>query len=166
MPPDESLNQLINEALEKLDLALMEALKLSSEGGKQFYQVGKLGRSIGLIREFQAPIFEKYPEFKPVPPWQNEPDPCLTEEQKALIAKLSQEKLEDIDHALLSYANRQFQKVAKIIGLFMMESDLHLPGIPDIFYAQRIEALASKGLLEHQGNLKFMRYSEVRAPNT
>ena len=166
MPSAESLNQLVCEALDKLDMALIEALKLSREDDNESYQVGTLGRSIGLIREFQRPFFEKHPEFKPAPPWLNEPEPCLSEEQKSSISRLSLEKLEEIDRILLSYANEQFQKVAKIVGLFMMRSDLHLSGVPDIFYAQRIEALANNGLLEYQGNLKFMRYSEVRILKT
>ena len=55
-------------------------------------------------------------------------------------------------------------KVAKLVAMFMNESDLHFSGVPDVFYAQRVQALVDNGLLEAQGNLKFMRYSEVRKP--
>ena len=166
MPSDESLNKLITEAIEKLDSALMEALELSSEGSQELYQIGKLGRTIGLLREFQSPIFEKHPELMPSTPWQDEPEPRLTDEQTKSVSMLSEEKLKNIDNALLLYANNRFQKVAKIVATFITESDLHTSGIPDIFYAERIERLSSKGLLESQGNLKFMRYSEVRVPKT
>jgi len=166
VPSDESLNKLITEAIEKLDSALIEALKLSREGSQELYQIGKLGRSIGLLQEFQSPIFEKCPELMPAPSWQDEAEPRLTDKQKESVSKLSEEQLKNIDNALLSYANKRFQKVAKIVAKFITESNLHLPEIPDVFYAQRIAELSSKGLLESQGNLKFMRYSEVRVPKT
>ena len=166
MPSDESLNKLVIEAIESLDSALTEVFELSHKGSQELYQVGKLGKAIGLLREFQSPIFEKHPEFIQAPPWQDELELILTVKQQESVSKLSEEQLKIIDNALLSYANKRFQKVAKIIATFITESNLHLSGIPDIFYAQRIEKLSSKGLLESQGNLKFMRYSEVREPKT
>ena len=166
MPNHESINRLIEEALEKLNAALADALNLSHDGEKNLYKIGTLGRSIGLLREFQAPIFEEYPELKPPPPWAGEIEPILTREQSINIAKLSEQVVNEIDIALLSFASINFQKVAKIVGTFMSESPLHVSGIPDIFYAQRIEILAHDSKLEYQGNLKFMRYSEVRLPKT
>jgi hypothetical protein len=38
------------------------------------------------------------------------------------------------------------------------------PNIPDIYYAQRLRRLVAVGELESQGNLEYMRYSEVRLP--
>ena len=38
------------------------------------------------------------------------------------------------------------------------------PNIPDIYYAQRVRRLVAVGELESQGNLEYMRYSEVRLP--
>jgi hypothetical protein len=37
--------------------------------------------------------------------------------------------------------------------------------IPDVFYGQRVLQLASEGLLSAQGNLRRMRFSEVRKLN-
>lgn len=162
MSSNKSLNQLIEDALGSLDLVLSEVLELSRKGDKELYQIGKLGRSIGLIREFQAPLFEKYPELKPDPPWPNEEPPGLTEEQKLLVATLTLEELEAIDNELLLYANQRFQKVAMIIALFMARSNLTLPNVPGKFYAQRVKALVDRGALVGQGNLDHMRYSEVR----
>lgn len=48
--------------------------------------------------------------------------------------------------------------------MFMSNSELYIPGIPDLFYSQRIEAMVNKKNLEHQGNLKYMRHCEVRVP--
>jgi hypothetical protein len=165
-PSDLSLNTYLVEALEKLDLALNEALALSRNGSEDFYHVGTLGRSIGLIREFQSPILKKYPELKPPPPWQDWSIPELTQEEIDCVSKITDEALEEIDAALLSYINIQFQKVARIVGTFMTESKLHNAGVPDIFYGQRIETLCERELLHFKGNLKFMRYCEVRLAQT
>ena len=49
-----------------------------------------------------------------------------------------------------------------IIGMAMGELPDRISGIHDVFYSQRIQKLVEKDLLESQGNLQFMRYSEVR----
>ena len=91
-----------------------------------------------------------------------QPDPELTEDQTALVSKLSKNDLNEIDEALLSNTKRQWRKVAMIVGITMSESPDRINGIPDIFYSQRIRGLVEKKLIESQGDLQFMRYSEVR----
>ena len=93
-----------------------------------------------------------------------EPDPDLTEEQRALINKLNLEDIQEIDKALLANACDYWRKVARVVGATMMELPERVPGIPDIYYAERIKELVKKGLLESQGNLSYMRFSEVRLP--
>jgi hypothetical protein len=44
----------------------------------------------------------------------------------------------------------------------MMEDVHRIEGIPDLFYAQRIASLVEKGVLLFQGNLKSLRFSEVK----
>jgi hypothetical protein len=46
----------------------------------------------------------------------------------------------------------------------MSNPSVRVPGLPDLYYAERIRALVTRGLLLAEGNLKFMRYSEVRLP--
>ena len=89
-------------------------------------------------------------------------DPPLTEEQSELVSKLSEVELSNIDDALLSNISTQWRKVARVVGTTMSELENRITGIPDVFYAQRVLYLAQKGLLESQGNLKAMRYCEVR----
>lgn len=36
------------------------------------------------------------------------------------------------------------------------------PGIPDVFYAQRVRTLVERGVLEAADDLSRMRYCEVR----
>lgn len=91
-------------------------------------------------------------------------DPPLTDEQSELVSKLSEADLSIIDGALLSNISSQWRKVARVVGTTMTEQENRIKGIPDVFYAQRISHLAQKGLIESQGNLQAMRYSEVKLP--
>lgn len=69
-------------------------------------------------------------------------------------------EIEAIDQALLSNVSNEWRKVAMVVGMAMDEYSI--PGIPDVFYAQRVRRLAELGRLESQGNLAYMRFSEVR----
>ncbi len=91
-------------------------------------------------------------------------DPPLTTEQEKLVAKLSEADLEIIDKVLLQNACDFWRKVSRVVGASIREFDGNFQGVPDVFFAQRIRQLAKEGLLESQGNLKKMRYSEIRLP--
>jgi len=93
------------------------------------------------------------------------PDPDLTEDEKELVAKLSDEQLKEIDELLLSFATNRYRKVAMLVGSAMMDLPNRVKGIPDIFYSQRVRKLVEDGQLESQGNLQYMRFSEVRLSN-
>ncbi|TBU94413.1 DUF3658 domain-containing protein [Phytopseudomonas dryadis] len=81
-----------------------------------------------------------------------------------LIAALRPEQVQAIDSAVMRAADRNWRKVAFIVGTAMGTLPERVPGIPDVFYAQRVAALVAQGRLESQGNLARMRYSEVRLP--
>ena len=51
-----------------------------------------------------------------------------------------------------------------LVGLSIMDLREDIPNIPDVFYAQRIKKIVGKGLLIAEGNLDYMRFSEVRLP--
>ncbi len=89
-------------------------------------------------------------------------DPPLTAEQVVLVGKLSEAKINSIDSALLSNISPQWRKVARVVSATMAEQKNRKAGIPDVFYAQRVSLLVEKGIIESQGNLKAMRYCEVR----
>jgi len=93
------------------------------------------------------------------------PDPPLTPEQEEIVALLSDADLARIDQALLSKAGPRRRKVAFIAGSTMSEFPESIPGIPDVFYAQRIRRLVDTGELEAFGYLDSMRYCEVRLSN-
>jgi uncharacterized protein DUF3658 len=92
------------------------------------------------------------------------PDPPLSSEEARVAASLSKDLIERIDAELLEHARRQSRKVAMLVGLAMSNPSVRVPGLPDLYYAQRVRLLVAKGALLSEGNLDFMRYSEVRLP--
>jgi hypothetical protein len=44
----------------------------------------------------------------------------------------------------------------------MMNQNDRMQGFPDTFYSQRVAHMVRIGLLEAEGNLDYMRFSEVR----
>jgi hypothetical protein len=95
----------------------------------------------------------------------NEQDECLSEAEERRLAKLPAAIVTQIDQALLANATLKFRKVAYIVGV-VMRSLRDIPyKIPDVYYAQRIAKLVDAGFLEAAGNLRRMRFSEVRLPS-
>ena len=90
------------------------------------------------------------------------PDPDLTPEQKLKVSLLSEIQIEEIDEKLVSFATNRWQKVAKIVGMTVQNLQSRVIGIPDVYYAQRVSKLVKNGVLESQGNLQYMRFSEIR----
>lgn len=89
-------------------------------------------------------------------------DMPLTDLQQRSIASLTDEDIAWIDRQLLSHCDGQFRKIAYIVGTAMSLDPERRPGIPDVFYAQRVRVLVERGLLEEQGDITRMRYCEVR----
>lgn len=94
-----------------------------------------------------------------------EPDPSLTPEQETKVAQLSEAEVAAIDDALMGHVSQRWRKVAMVVGITMSELPERVMGIPDVYYTQRLRALVEKGRLESQGNLDYMRFSEVRLPS-
>ena len=96
-----------------------------------------------------------------------EPDGDLSPEVRALVDNLSPNQLSEIDNALLSNCLTQWRKVAAVVGFTMTNEFMaEYPGIPDVFFSQRVRSLVDRGILESEGNLSYMRYSEVRLART
>ena len=121
------------------------ALDLALPGGSQTSPLGVTGSAVPKSHDI-------------------EPDGPLTPQEQVVADSLSLDLLRRIDAALLSHATRTNRKIAMIVGLTMMDPALRVPGIPDVFYAQRIRMLVDRGLLVAEGSLGHMRYFEVRLP--
>lgn len=123
-----------------------------------------ISESLANIFQIQHQIYRLSPELQPdfLSDEKPDPDPDLTEDEKLLVEKLSVDEIQEIDDLLLSHARDNWRKVAMIVGLTMMSHENRESGMPDIFYAQRVRLLVERGQLESQGNLQYMRFSEVR----
>jgi len=117
---------------------------------------------VGLRTDFMFPIVREFPDLDPDKE-QREPDPELSPDELARVAQLTESDVMRIDAVLVAAASVNWRKVARIVGTAMNEPT-RLPGVPDIYYAERVRKLVEAGRLESQGNLGYMRYSEVRLP--
>ena len=89
-------------------------------------------------------------------------DPEFDPDDIAAISALSSASIEAIDKAILSACTHHWQKVAYVVAVAMDVHPDNYTDIPDIYYAERVRRLVSRGFLEGQGNLASMRFSEVR----
>lgn len=81
-----------------------------------------------------------------------------------MVAKLTDADLQVIDAAILASSSNHWLKVAPVVWHTEKALSDRYPGLSYIFYAQRLIRLAEDGRLESQGNLEYMRFSEVRIP--
>ncbi|MCB2016891.1 MAG: hypothetical protein KDF54_05185 [Hydrogenophaga sp.] len=95
---------------------------------------------------------------------EEKPDSPPTKAELELIGRLTAEQVDQIDRELLATCSPRWRKVAMVVGTMMMNLKTRVAGIPDTYYAQRVAKLVADGRLEAQGNLQYMRYSEVRLP--
>lgn len=132
-----------------------------------------------MLAEIDAPHFllqtEPYPAVAAImrfidesvlglPAVDGQPDPPLDFEQSMRVSRLTQAELQQMDRELLSQASTEWRKVARIVGMAIGKLRERIPGVSDIYYAQRVQNLVALGQLESQGNLARMRSSEVRLP--
>ncbi len=87
----------------------------------------------------------------------------LDDEDTKAIASLTVEDIAAIDEAIVSKLSGRWQKTALVIAMSMYAYPDRYDDIPDVFFGQRVLALAKQGLLEASGNLRQWRFSEVRA---
>ncbi len=88
----------------------------------------------------------------------------LTVEEEAAVAMLTAADLQAIDAAILANASNRWLKVARVIMRTEDALREHYPKLSYVFHAQRLIKLVEEGRLESQGNLAYMRFSEVRIP--
>lgn len=93
-------------------------------------------------------------------------DTELSPVERERVAKLPHAELALIDAALLSQVSSDWRKIARVVGLAMLSMPDRPLGVPDIFFAKRVALLVESGRLESQGNLRRMRFSEVRRRST
>ena len=82
------------------------------------------------------------------------------------VARLPRAELALIDAALLSQVSDEWRKVARVVGMAMLSMPDRPSGVPDVFFAKRVVLLVESGRLEARGDLRRMRFSEVRFRST
>ena len=119
---------------------------------------GVIAEVLGTLR---APVTRQYPEIEPqVQP--GKPDTALDAEELEVVSRLTQSDIELIDSALLAECVTSWRKVARVVGAAMNSLQTQFAELPDGYYARRVAALVDSSALESQGNLEYMRFSEVR----
>jgi hypothetical protein len=95
-----------------------------------------------------------------------EPEDQLSSEQTASTAGLTAQELARIDAALMSHARSQWRKLAMIVAFGIEDCGEQITNIPDAFYSRRAAQLVSEGKLLAFGDLRRMRYCEIRLPES
>lgn len=130
------------------------------EGGKA--RVEAYGEVItDILWKLRAPLVIQYPDLDTNVP-EGPPDTLLDQEEQAAVDQLTPEQVRTIDDALLAGCAASWRKVARIVGDAIGRLSRQLPEVSGAYYAQRVIVLVKSGHLESQGNLEYMRYSEVR----
>jgi len=91
-------------------------------------------------------------------------NPPLSPEESLAVAGLSDADIQTIDATILANSSGGWFKVARVVSMTEDALQHQYPGLSYVFYAQRLCQLADDGRLESQGDLSYMRFSEVRLP--
>ena len=88
----------------------------------------------------------------------------LEKEDEIIVNALKEHDNNIIDSWIKQCVSNKFQKVAMIVARAIDISDKEgkYLDVPDVYFGIRIEKLVEEGYLEARGNLKNMRFSEVR----
>lgn len=100
------------------------------------------------------------------PQYEGQPDLPLSPEEEAIYAALSEADLKEIDAALLGDCVRYGRKVTRVVGTTFISAKFRDRDIPLSCFVQRVAELVRQGKLVAEGNLNYMRYSEVRLPSS
>lgn len=93
-----------------------------------------------------------------------ETNPPMTAEEQSAAARLTGADLRIIDDAILASASARWLKVARVVISTADALSNRYPDLSHVFYAERLARLVQEGRLESQGNIAYMRFSEVRTP--
>lgn len=156
-----ALYEIYERALAVLSEAepVLRALPEGEEKSQYWQAHGRI--IVDILSKLRAPIVIQYRDLDTDRP-KGPPDTLLDPDELEAVDRLTPAVIQRIDDALLADCASTWRKVARIVGTAMMQLSKELPDVPDGFYGTRVIALVNEGRLESQGNLDYMRYSEVR----
>lgn len=141
-------------------LSAVESVIWKVERDERSALLKSLGGAIGETLQLRAKAVLQYPDLEP-PVELGPPDTVLDAEEMLVVQSLTADEVESIDAALLAECATRPRKVARVVGFAMKALGSQLEKVPCGYYAQRVAALADSGKLEADGNLEYMRFSEV-----
>lgn len=118
---------------------------------------------VDILSKLRAPLVLQYPDLDTTGP-DGPPDTAMDHEEERTVAALTGAQIALIDSVLLAACARSWRKVARIAAAAMTDGPQELADVPAGFFARRVKALVQSGRLESQGDLDYMRFSEVRLP--
>lgn len=121
-----------------------------------------LAKSMAEILGAQGPAVVQYPDIQPSEPPRGEPDTTLDADDLVVVSKLTPDDVALIDSALLAECAATWRKVARVVGHALMALRPKLEEVPCGYLVLSVIALAEAGSLASQGDLHYMRSSEVR----
>ena len=162
------------EDAEGLYQAYERALAVLAESESVLWQLPKGPEREALVRAYshvttsilcdlRAPLVREYPDLDTEGP-QGPHDTEMDQDEQDAVDRLSPSEVQEIDAALLAECTASWRKVARVVGEVMLHHSERFPEIVDGYFATRVAFLVSEELLDSQGNLGYMRFSEVRLP--
>jgi len=83
-------------------------------------------------------------------------------EELAQIGKATPQQATEVDQLLLSHCTANWRKVAMVVGSCLDGFDKRFPDLPYVYMQVRLLSLVDRDVLEAQGDVMAMRFSEVR----
>ncbi|MCH1918066.1 hypothetical protein L9G15_01315 [Shewanella sp. A3A] len=157
---DKQLDGLLKQAQQKIDEAIGLLLK---QDPTDFAKIGAIGQAGGLLRKVNSSVIEASPALKSKLRAEEHIDAQpVSDTQQKLLAQITQEQIDIVDKILLSNVRQHYMKVAMLIAKTYNKLPDELRELPTAFLAKRVMALVECELLQAQGDLHYIRYSEVR----
>jgi hypothetical protein len=91
-------------------------------------------------------------------------NPPLGVQERSAVAKLTQADLGIIDRTILRKCSSRWLKVARVVCHADDALRSRYSKLSYVFYSQRLARLVELGRLESQGDVAYIRHSEVRLP--
>lgn len=114
-----------------------------------------------MLSRLRAPLVVQFPELDTDTPT-GPPSTLLEPDEQEAVSRLTAAQAREVDETLLGVCGPSWKKVASVVGTASTQVCEQLDEIPVGYFAQRVKSLVEAGRLEGQGNLDYMRYSEVR----
>lgn len=116
---------------------------------------------IKILSTLRAPLVTEYPDLD-TDSLDGPPDTLLDLSEQELVSQLTTEQIASIDNALLAECAPNWRKVARVVGGALQQVAERIRDVPVGYVAQRVRSLVDAGHIEAQGNLEYMRFSEIR----